>query len=459
MEERRIGHNQDSYLPKPQSDGEFLARWLAKSEQSESIDTEEDEDDSEESKKPASKRWRRFWRRLFKRIETPEDTSKSREPSQYQQTMDNLFSETRSVDERPEAPTDSHSEVESETEHSSASESEQEERFELGSDKSKNESSSIEGETEKEPAAQTYENPEVQPKLAEANSHEDVVEFRTREEAGLTQYEQVVFDRSSSSESPRETRYEAPRGAIAAAVGLVGAEYFGRKRADRRLKREIDQLQKRVRDGERASKQLQSIAKESKDQRRELQQRQKDFEARLPERSHQAAEKVVATPKYESKPMQPKESAEKRPEVFREAEGLIDMSENSPAPVISPEKTPNIKEDTPEKPEAVFKKVIAAAEHDDPIERSYERRHEIKDEAGAPLGTGSGPVSIGSIMAGMNDSLPAQPASRAHPAPSPRQNDITVQQNGPSMYDQAVQRGFWGGVIVIIFVMLLAVLY
>lgn len=264
--------------------------------------------------------------------------------------------------------------------------------------------------------------------------------------------EQVVYERRPQPKAERVTVNRVDRSPLA--LALIGLEYFGRKRADRRLqtedrriKKSVANVEKRLELQEQSQQQLEQLAKRSQDQARDLRQKRSIYEQQL------VSESKITTG--------PRSLPESRPPI-------ISTSETLPHPpatdIETPIKTVVSQAETVEprtkQPEAVFREVARAAEKNVPIERAYERRHEVKDQTSGPSSIG-GPASIGVIMSQMQAAERMQSALSGA-SPSPTSYSIAANDRPASdgdLYRQAAQRGFWGGVVIIIFGLLALWLY
>lgn len=105
-------------------------------------------------------------------------------------------------------------------------------------------------------------------------------------------------------------------------------------------------------------------------------------------------------------------------------------------------------------PEAVLNEMIKAAEVDAPVERVYERRQEIKNKSGGPAR--SVPASVASIISNMPEPRVKFAANYglSAPAPAARGHNPSHHSPDPHLYKQAVQGGFWGAVVIVIFILM-----
>jgi hypothetical protein len=93
-----------------------------------------------------------------------------------------------------------------------------------------------------------------------------------------------------------------------------------------------------------------------------------------------------------------------------------------------------------------MEQVAEAAEHDVPVERAFERSHEVKDDQSTHIGA----ASIGSIMAEqvakqrVNGPVATQLSQDASGLP------VVSGRAQATAYKQAMRNGFWAAIIIII---------
>ncbi len=188
---------------------------------------------------------------------------------------------------------------------------------------------------------------------------------------------------------------------------LVGAEYLGRKRADKQLKKEFAQ---KIQSAERKDVQHEATQAHLQDL---IQQNKEQLEILKRERGMvEARQETIQLP---------------RPE----------MNPNLPPPE---ERVPTSR---------ILESVVDAAEHNVPVERVFERSHEVKDDQStASTVADSGASSIGAVIA-------TQLAQR-QPVVGRPQTDIgqglpvVDEQTARDIYAQAMKSGFIGAIMLII---------
>lgn len=137
------------------------------------------------------------------------------------------------------------------------------------------------------------------------------------------------------------------------------------------------------------------------------------------------------------------------PEVRPPIQEAVPETKEPAAP--SSEQAPDKLPDDTEHLKEVLEKVVEAAEHDDPIEIEYERRHEIKDEPKRQ----SGPTPIGEILKKSNSSM--QDAFAAQQAAIAQNNSKSGRLSSlPPMYQQAVKSGFLTALVLIVVIIIVA---
>jgi hypothetical protein len=451
MEDRRNPHNpednEESTSDNDERD-EFLAGWLGRLEQSHQS-SELEEDDEEEEEPGLPKRWRRFWRRLFDReVQNEGQGSEPAQPEQRRPILD------LSINTEAEAD-DSENTVDP-SEYSPPEEVPQESIAEAGAPTSPAEGmndSFVADVPDVEPPISPTEVPDSgegvsvsrTPTLPEAPQQpEPAIRGRHehRPESLRTLYGR---DEEEGREVPAHTH---PNRAAAATTLLVGAEFLARRRADRKLKREVERLNQRITEGDQAAKRLKTVAEETKE--RVAQQVSDRKVVSTPKHAEQLPENHVSSKELRQseiihvqpeKRLAPKPSelperlhlhTEKQPETLRRPEERIEPAEQE---VRMP------------RPEKILETVTVAAEHDLPIERLYERRHEVKDDKTSVT---TGAVPVATVLTGMRhtplySSRPAVSAASAGVKPP----SVTT---SPQLYKQAMRRGFWGAVTLLVFI-------
>lgn len=272
---------------------------------------------------------------------------------------------------------------------------------------------------------------------------EQPVERRLDQEANLMPWQENVqpagdvtrFEQRLQSPTQKEKEVVIERGpGMALPVVLVGAEYFARKRADKKLERtfsrKVESLEETAKQDNLVRSQLETIVKQNRDQLDSLKRErgiavERTETARTPE-ARTIIERKVETQKWERTP-EVQSSAPKMPERMPLAE--------------RPEKIESYK---------IMEQVADAAEHDVPVERVFERSHEVKDDKSVSLNA----TSIGSIMAAQAEEqkrlAKVQALQRQMGDPS---QGLPIAPDTPElgMYRQAVRSGFVAGVVIIIF--------
>ncbi len=141
------------------------------------------------------------------------------------------------------------------------------------------------------------------------------------------------------------------------------------------------------------------------------------------------------------------ETTERAPQPISRVEFSHELS---PAPTISPESLAIPLVEAP-KVERILEKVVDAAEHNEPIEKSYEQRHEVKD-----TDRPTSPVPIGSVM---TDTLKkydpqhittAQQQASAETLRRAAAKPLETRTQSSELYAAAIRWGFWSAAAIII---------
>jgi hypothetical protein len=244
---------------------------------------------------------------------------------------------------------------------------------------------------------------------------------------------------STTPSRPVERVVESSRGAAAVGV-LLGAEYIGRKRADRKQRRDFDKKLKRERKTTQTEvRKVEADAQSTKEEVRAVARQQKAFETR-PQPSRAPAAKLEKTPQQTVIFDRKAAAAEGPPPV------PPPIMENLPAAQRLAQQIEALKH-----PAAVLEKVEQAAEKQMPLEAAYERRHETKDQQ--PTGTGG---SSGGRATSLAQAL-RERVARSEAAAVAAEYANTA-PGTPELYKQAVKSGVTGGAVILIFIAILAVI-
>ncbi len=370
-------------------------------------------DDDEESDKP-KKKFRKFFKGLFKDIVEPpqsQDSKTAKRPN-----LESLFFGWQEPEVK-NSPND-----ESEETKTEAQEAETPAQQEIVSEKA----------------------PETSEPLDETNTHLETSEDVLIEEVptlaaneGIAAPVQpdaarefttnpIIFERSTTNTPEKETVVERGTG-MALPVVLVGAEYLARKRADRKLDTKFSEktetLEKTVKQSDMAREQLDKLVRQNKEQLEKLKRE------RIPALENLPALKVEKQPKPEQLARTEVPKLQTRVE---HAETTIQEQEVA--------KREQYK---------IMEQVANAAEHDVPVEIAFERSHEVKDDLSSPTAA----ASIGAIMAAQAEEQ--RRTARSQTVARRNLEDVSGlpfvnKPQTPDMYQQAMKRGFWAAVCIII---------
>jgi hypothetical protein len=403
MEDRRPGPEEttdkdNETTPKKRRGGDFLSQYLLRRREQSGEKTEDDEEETEE--KP--KKFRRFFKGLFKNVvQPPEQANEARPP---RLGLEALFlagpENTDRNGDNEDAPELAKT---SERRYSSDENTKaDEEEAPTNQPHEYSEADITEDDQEQGDPARNIERP-----ISAAPEPEYTVPI-----------DRTLFERSQ--ETPLEKEVIIERGSsMALPVVLVGAEYLARKRADRKLDEKfstkVEAVEQEAKQSKFSQQELSDLVKQNREQLETL-KRERGIapETRV---SPVAAETMSVTEKPSRRELH-------NQEVMRE----------------EPEKAETYK---------IMEQVAEAAEHNAPVERVFERSHEVKDDHSTPVGA----ASIGAIMAAQAEQkrLAQLKASQAQMVTNDQGLPVITTASDSDMYKQAMRRGFWGAIIIIIF--------
>lgn len=368
----------------------FLATWLQRrhefsGEHRDEEETEEDDDDDSESSLP--KRFRRFFRSIFKRMVEPAE--------QGAETLPRLFPLPLAFE--------SASDLSPETPSSTTTESE------YVWNRTSSEQPVVAENTTELPVSTTPEQPQP--------------------------YQRPLFERPVAPEppvqevvaridrAPEQTiiEHHEIRGTSGATMALLGAEFFARRRADRKIERkltrEVNTLEEEVQKSKDAQVRLEKVATKQPEQPRA----ERSYTVPTPEKPRQAIERPQIT--------------QERP-VFNKPDTVPDTDKFAEKHV---------------QPRVVLEKVAEAAEHNAPLERAYERRQEVKDDVTSPVSY-TGASAVGEILSQTRSTV----APQAMPT-SATQASLSNQPKAskqPELYRTAMLGGMAAALAILVFAIL-----
>lgn len=239
--------------------------------------------------------------------------------------------------------------------------------------------------------------------------------------------------------STKEVIVERGSGAVLPVV-LVGAEYLARKKADRKLE---GRMNEKIKDSKEKldhtavlQQELETVVKQNREQ---LEALKRAREGQAPVESGPSARNTIERP-----PTAPKERITTVEQPIRSPEAAKYTPEVKEQPRLVVER--EVKQEV--QPEKILEQVVDAAEHDMPVERIFERSHEVKDDKTVP----GAAVSVGAVMnaqAAVNqyqDLRQAKQSVGTQGGPLPFVSDSAAHKS----YKQAVKMGFWAAVMIII---------
>lgn len=409
--------DQDSETTRKKRRGsDFLSQYLLRRKEQQGEKVEAD-DDEETEKKP--KKFRRFFKELFKHVVEPPE-----KPDEYSPKHFGLEALFLGKEQTPEATIDEKTDIEPETDVIRPKTDSEEAKTNTATEwRPEQTESTIQETSEISPPTTEAAPPKLQSSSEESYSIPE--ESRAAYKPLDQNSDRTMFERTQVALPEKEVVIERGVG-MALPVVLVGAEYLARKKADRKLEskfsEKVDRLQKVDQKNMIATEQLDTLVQQNREQLEAL-KRDRGMEAQQ-EVLHMAERAVphIDKPKIEQQ-MKPQPVVEKQ---LESAPGVPEARETY----------------------KIMEQVAHAAENDVPVERVFERSHEVKDDQSFPTGASS----IGAIMAAR--ATDQQLPSHAKPI---LQNDnqhgllITSKKVQGEPYKQAMRNGFWTAIIIIIF--------
>lgn len=211
------------------------------------------------------------------------------------------------------------------------------------------------------------------------------------------------------------------RGNVALPAALVGLEYLARKKADRKLETRLNEKMSATAEAQQGNSRLQEELEQVVRQNREQLDALKRARTGTVEAPRVAPEYAPrTTERVETRQVRPK-----NPEYSRPAAATESI-----------------------RPQNIMERVADAAEHDVPVERAFERSHEVKDDEPA---VATGATSVGAVVS--TYALQAgKPSSNAPSAQESSQGSLPVISGNPDplSYKRAAAAGFWSAVAIMV---------
>lgn len=212
---------------------------------------------------------------------------------------------------------------------------------------------------------------------------------------------------------------------------VIGAEYFARKSADKKLQKKVTEkisnTQAEVTRNAILQQELNTVVKQNREQLDALKQNRASQEQAEP-RTPEVAPTIL---KPESKTPEPPKSFETA--IPQEKQRISQLE----------------RQDNPENVQRkIFEQVADAAENDVPVERVFERSHEVKDDKTVPVGA----ASVGSVVAAIHPVV-STPAIVLPSSVYTKESSGQLAQRHQSdsdTYRQAMKAGFWTATMIII---------
>lgn len=434
---------------KKQRQGNFLSQFLARRRGEKLNTSETDDDDDETEEKP--KHWRAKFKNFFKTVVPPPEgeVAAPKDPPAAELFAWPLAQAVR-TENAPEdtAPIEATVDEMQQTNHS-----------EILSETGQPLQPSERVREEQPPTVESTHTPDVAQEdavspieaareLPQAESSEDTAEPRetpslepqVRVGSGAYHGELTIpHERAQFAPQPKVEKETVVERGVGSAlpVALVAAEYIGRKRADRKITeaftKKTDHLEKDAVEARRAHEQLDQLLRQNREQLASLQQERGVYDYKSPEI------KSIFPSTVPSEPLRP--------------EAAPDQPKNNLETITTQSEIFKAKEEVEPPPQKIMEQVVKAAEQDVPVERVFERSHEVKDDTSPVVSTGVSAASVGSIMSSRaNQTQPSKPVSaKSKPITGLVDNLPFVTEQTPEMYKQAMSAGFAAGMVIIIF--------
>lgn len=434
MENRPFGHEEPDATTSETSStekkrgGSKLSRYLAGLRRKEHADTREAEAGDE---KP--KRLSRIFSRLFPSV-VEKPTKDTTESSNYGFDPEAWFG-VASFASRAESPQDTSVEVDSST----ASSTPEQVSSNTQDQTIVTPQAPVEaGVVESQPTTQAENEPSLPIPEVTPDSGVEVTQVQEspNPQGELFINHEERFDTPPMTTAPetatKETVIERGPGMVLP-VALVGLEHLGRKKADKKLEKRVNEkiaaTSKEVEQSLALQQELAALRRQNSEQLEAL----KHARVEKPIESTQPANRIVEQP-------QPN-----RPERVANPEKPMVMPEVREQSWSSSEQQP--KEEI--KPERILEQIADAAEHDIPVERVFERSHEVKDDKSMPGAATSVGTLVNSHAAANQYQALQQGKQLTANIPSgtlPFVSDPVA----AAAYKQAVKLGFWAAIMIII---------
>lgn len=268
------------------------------------------------------------------------------------------------------------------------------------------------------PTEQSVETNSAKEALKPPTAPPDIIAALNNQPHEVPAYEQTVT--APAGHTVGERVIERDGRGVGVAAGLFGLEFLARRRADRKLKKEIKRLDQRLKSGD---KQMPPRTVETN-------------RTAIESRAYQPSTPEMKIPVPETSKL-PAAEAQLLPEAEKKLGQNIELPRDLTSEVMV----------TSEKPEKVLEKVAKAAEKNVPIEKLFERSHEIKDEPSQHLGA----APVGAILSRSDTESQSAFTAATKKIIEAQQQAISASSHSgqPHLYKQAVKSGFWTAVVLV----------
>ncbi len=236
-----------------------------------------------------------------------------------------------------------------------------------------------------------------------------------------TEYKDVMANSGDNIAGERVIERGGQQG-VGVAAGLFGLEFLARRRADRKLKKEIKRIDQKLNSNDRQTP-FPAI------------EVNRTVPGSLPDQS--------SSPELKLSPLEtPGSSVAEVQKPLKSDNKLEQNVATQSGNTISEASTMG------ERPDRVLEKVAKAAEKNAPIEKLFERSHEVKDQPLQQLGA----APVGVILSRSDKNGQSVFTAATMKTIEARQKTTTTAPNPsqPDLYKQAVKSGFWTAVVLVV---------
>jgi hypothetical protein len=272
----------------------------------------------------------------------------------------------------------------------------------------------------------------VLPEIQQAAPTEGELFVREQKQPEVTQIN------TTPEEATKEVVTERGPGMVLP-VALVGLEHLGRKKADKKLEKRVNEkiTATNTELGRNAALQqeVETLARQNAEQLEALKRAREGRAREVMQAAEEVMERSVPTARPE------RIITAEQPKIAPERTVPVPEAKEQPRLVFEKQDKEEIQ------PERILEQIADAAEHDLPVERIFERSHEVKDDNTVPAGAAA---SVGAVM-NARAAAQYQTLRQAKQPVNPQGNLPVVSDEAVrAAYKQAVKKGFWAAIMIII---------